>query len=171
MSSTAAEITEKLFVEHRGRLVSYLRNRGSIPGVQAQDMVQQAFLDFYRHVKQFKEMPKEPLAYLYRTAYNVLRMQLRDKKMDGLLDQVDSMDIFVDAISSSPEDQLAIEQRLEEVAIAINTLPNKCRRAFMLRKVYELSYKEVAEHEGISVNTAKTYVRRGFEGMQARLKK
>ena len=64
------------------------------------------------------------------------------------------------------ERDVVLKMELESVGVDIARLPDKCRQAFVLRKVYQYSYKEIARICGVSVNTAKSQVRNGFKIVQ-----
>lgn len=59
------------------------------------------------------------------------------------------------------------ELEFEAFCTAIGRLPAKCRKAFVLRKVYHYSCREIAEHCGVSVDTANNDVQRGLGLVQA----
>jgi RNA polymerase sigma-70 factor (ECF subfamily) len=46
---------------------------------------------------------------------------------------------------------------------AVRMLPAQCRRAFVLKKVYGYSRKEIAEHLNVSENTVQTQIARGMK--------
>lgn len=48
---------------------------------------------------------------------------------------------------------VAHNQELELLTEAIQTLPDRCRQIFTLRKVYGLSQRKIAEQLGLSENT------------------
>ena len=54
---------------------------------------------------------------------------------------------------------------LEQFALfckAVQKLPLQCRRVFILRKVYGLTHKEIAEHLDISVSTIEKHLATGI---------
>ncbi len=147
--------------QYRREIVHYLRKR--VPSHQVDDFAQETMLNVHAHVRNGNTI-ENPLAYLYRTASNVVRMHYRDQKMAALTDAVADIDsLGLEPEVPSAERSAVSELEFEAMCVAIGRLPEKCRKAFVLRKVYQYSYKEIAEYSGISVNTAKTYVRRGFE--------
>ncbi len=60
------------------------------------------------------------------------------------------------------EDEMEARQRIRMLAEAMAGLPPQCSRVFLLRKVYGLSYKEIAERLGISVSTAEKHAALGL---------
>ena len=45
---------------------------------------------------------------------------------------------------------------------AVASLPAQCRKAFLMRKVYGMSHKDVAEQLGISISTVEKHVASGL---------
>jgi RNA polymerase sigma factor (sigma-70 family) len=52
-------------------------------------------------------------------------------------------------------------QELEILTEAIQSLPDRCRQIFTLRKVYGLSQAEIAQRLGVSENTISTQLKIG----------
>ena len=164
LSSVKAAAPVPGIEQYRSEVVSYLRKR--VPSHRVDDFAQQTLLNVHAHVRNGNTL-QNPLAYLYRTASNVVRQHYRDQKMAALTDAVADIDTLgLESEVPSAERSAVSELEFEAMCVAIGRLPEKCRKAFVLRKVYQYSYKEIAEYSGISVNTAKTYVRRGFEMVQ-----
>ena len=59
----------------------------------------------------------------------------------------------------------------QEVHAALQKLPEKCRKVFLLKCVTGLRYKEIAEISDISVNTVKYHLGRGFSCHEGRTEK
>lgn len=59
------------------------------------------------------------------------------------------------------------DPELEHLCAAIAALPVDCRAAFVLKKVYQLSYPEIAKYCGSSINAAKSNVMKSFKLVQA----
>ena len=56
------------------------------------------------------------------------------------------------------ERQLAAEQELDRVHAIIEQLPPKCRRVFLLSRMHEMTYPQIAEHCGISVKMVEKHI-------------
>ena len=69
---------------------------------------------------------------------------------------------------SQPSAEHAID--LVDVCRAIVALPAECRQAFVSKKVYGLSYEEIASECGVPVDTAKARVMTGFRLVRASLR-
>lgn len=147
--------------QYRDELVLFLRRR--VPAHQVEDFAQQALLNVHAYVRNGNTLDR-PLAFIYETAKNVIRKNHRDQKMVALTDSVEDIETMTATPGApSAEQSAAGELELETLCAAISRLPEQCRKSFVLRKVYQYSYQEIAEHCGISVNTVKTHVKRGFK--------
>lgn len=97
------------------------------------------------------------------TASNVGRKNFRDQKTAAVADTHRDIDALEVASGAPPaERDVMSELEFEAFCTAIGRLPDKCRQAFVLRTVYRYSYKEIAEHCGVSVGTARNHVKKGF---------
>jgi RNA polymerase sigma-70 factor (family 1) len=97
-------------------------------------------------------------SYFFRTTRNLALNRL-DRCDHRLTDTVgDLLDQTVIQDSPSLEEQFESRERFELFCRAVRELPVKCRRVFVLRRVYGLSHKEIAEHMGISVKTVEVHL-------------
>ena len=64
--------------------------------------------------------------------------------------------------SRDPAETLTHDQELELLAAAIESLPQRCRLVVKLRKLWGLSYEEIARKLGISVNTVNAQLAKGM---------
>ena len=74
--------------------------------------------------------------------------------------QKDDQDFPIPDKRESPEKQLDRKERLQKLQLAIDSLPEKYRLAFMLKEAQELSYDETATILNISLGTAKSRIHR-----------
>lgn len=58
------------------------------------------------------------------------------------------------------------EHELERLCVAIAELPGRIRHAFVLRRVYGYSCREIAEQLGRSTNTVREQVAQGFKRLR-----
>ncbi|MEQ9825615.1 MAG: RNA polymerase sigma factor [Puniceicoccaceae bacterium] len=151
--------TENLY-PHEPFLRAWLNKRfPELPDID--DIIQEAYLKVY--LAHRKRPILRPKSYLFATARNLSINALRSAKVryenvlvksefDNVKDN--GMELF---------DIVQRESDLELLTRAIQSLPNKCRRIFTLRKVYGLSQKEIAEQLGLSVHTVYTQVAIGLQ--------
>ena len=96
-------------------------------------------------------------AWLTRIAHNLIIDQFRTERSEGLVyDEEQSNNIFNNAHLSdaSIEHQLANEQTFTDVCRLMNHLPDTQREVVYMRYYQNLSFKEIADQIGVSINTA-----------------
>lgn len=97
-------------------------------------------------------------AYFYRTARNLALNRLA-RSEHRLTDTVgDLLEQTVILEGPTLEEQFESSERFELFCRAVRQLPIKCRRVFILRRIYGLSHKEIAERMGISVKTVEVHL-------------
>ena len=125
-----------------------------------EDVTQEAFLKAYN-----AELEKEiehPKAYLFQIARNVALEGLR-KKSSQIADHiVDFDENSITGYESTVEVAMETQEYLGAFCEASAQLTPKCRRVFLMRKVYGFSYQELTERLGISLSTAEKHMRNGM---------
>ena len=123
---------------------------------EIEDIVQEAFVRVLE--AQNKRKIQVDDAYMYRTTRN-LALNTLQKSENRLTDTVgDLLSETVLLESISLEDEFESRERFLLFCSAVRQLPKKCQRVFILRKVYGLSLKEIAERMEISVNTVEVHM-------------
>ena len=112
---------------------------------------------------------RHPRAYLFRVATNLAVDGLRRRSAD--LQRHAELDDNTDQLSLLPTQETTVQARQELRLLdhAINELPPKCRRVFVLHKLKHWSHKEIAEHMGISHNMVEKHVMKGLSYCRKRL--
>ena len=139
------------FVRHVSRHGPALRRyllRLSKSKSDTEDIEQEAYLRIYE-ASERKEI-RNPRAFLFRIAYNLFVQDYR-KASNSPIDAVaDYDDLDVKEICASADEQVMMRERLGVVGDVIDALPPQCRRVFIMRKVYDLSHRQISEALGIS---------------------
>lgn len=133
----------------------------------AADLAQESFARVYAAQKSGTTI-RDPRALLYRTARNLLtdgyRRQAVRKAVDALPppDEQDRQGVDIDEPAGpdalEPETALASRQRFEAIAALVDSLPPRCREAFILVKFDGLSHAQAAAQMGIAVKTVEMQV-------------
>ena len=124
------------------------------------DVAQEAFLKAYN--VELKRDIEHPKAYLFQIARNVALEGLR-KKSSQIADHiVDFDENSITGYEGSVEAHMETQEYLGAFCEAAALLTPKCRRVFLMRKVYGFSYKEITERLGISMSTAEKHMRNGM---------
>src|SRR5580704_10626833 len=100
-------------------------------------------------------------AFLFTSARNVALDRLRRTRVVSLdaLAEMGRMDVLDQ--TPSVEERLNTRQELTLLMDAIASLPDRCREALTLRKLYGLSQREIAQRLGITESTVEKHVAYG----------
>lgn len=134
----------------------YLNNAQDI-----EDVSQEAFLRAFKAEKTTKVL--QPKSFLFRIAKNVAISQLRSKSRQ-ITDYIEDQSVGDVLVSEwSTEDEVMAQQKLGIHCEAVAALPPKCRRVYLMRKVYGMPHKEIAERLGIATSTVEKHLLKGVE--------
>jgi RNA polymerase sigma-70 factor (ECF subfamily) len=135
---------------HEAMLRAWLRGRFR-GEADVDDVIQEAYVRLLRAREQAEVV--SPKAFLFAVARNLALDRLRRRQVAQAepLAENEAMAVL-DEGGDIPE-TLARNQELELLTEAIQSLPDRCRQIFTLRKVYGLSQAEIAEKLGVSENT------------------
>jgi RNA polymerase sigma factor (sigma-70 family) len=123
------------------------------------DIRQEAYARVYEAA--LKARPEAPKAFLFATARHLMADRIRRERIVSIRagGDTDFLNVLVDEIS--PERRASAGEELTRLAHAFDRLSNKCREVVWLRRVKELSQKEVADHLGLSEKTVEKHLRVG----------
>ncbi len=124
----------------------------------AEDIFQETFIKAITTIKQgrYTETGKFR-AWISRIAHNLVIDHFRQEKNENtVLNEEYEMDLFNNQslCEKTIEEQLVKFQVLSDVKKLINFLPESQRAVLMMRYYDDLSFKEIAEKTGVSINTA-----------------
>ena len=133
---------------------------------EAEDVLQESFIEAYRHLAGFNHQAKFS-TWIYTIVLNrgrnhirhnrVLRWLSIDQQQDSDGDQR-SLDIPENA--PLPETTVAQKLQLEKIAEIVRTLPAHYQAIFTLYYFHNLSMEEVADRLGRPLSTIKVYLHR-----------
>lgn len=148
---------ETLLRRHKKRVYSYIyfivRNR-----TLCEDIFQETFLKVITTIKQgrYTESGKF-LAWINRIAHNLIIDHFRREQNENTQsnDNYD-YDLLNNAKLSdlSIEDELVRKQVMADVARLVDYLPENQKEVIRMRYYDDLSFKEIAEKTGVSINTS-----------------
>ena len=148
---------ECIYLEIRATLTRYV-SRYFKRSQEAEDVVQEAFVKVIQAQKQ-RDI-QSPKSYLFRTARNLSLAQI-SKTSYKLTDEVS--DILTDSelhMTKTMEEEFEVRENFEVFCSAVRNLPVKCRRIFVLCRVYGFSQKEVALRMGITLSAVEGHLTR-----------
>jgi len=123
------------------------------------DIRQESYARVYEAAQ--KERPQAPKAFLFTTARHLMVDRVRRERIVSIRagGENEYLNVLVDEIS--PEQRVVAEEELARLARAFDRLSTKCREVVWLRRVRELSQKEVAGRLGLSEKTVEKHLRTG----------
>jgi RNA polymerase sigma factor (sigma-70 family) len=144
---------------HADALKGWLRAR--FPAIVDPDnIVQEALTRVWRSQETARAVA--PKALLFTTAHNLAIDQLRRQNIAPFEPLTETAETFVYEEGPTPADSTALNQELELLTQAIQSLPDRCRQVLTLRKIYGLSQKEIAAQLGIAEHTVEVQVANGM---------
>jgi RNA polymerase sigma factor (sigma-70 family) len=126
----------------------------------ARDLAHEAYVRLLR-VKR-KDLIRDPQAYLYRIAANILYEFELKKKADAVGLTRCAVYQFVDTDAGHPERDVEVLLARKRIEAVLSELSPKCRAVLILYRRDGLSYKEISAQIGISTSMVKKYLARGL---------
>ncbi|NIB40563.1 RNA polymerase sigma factor [Pseudomaricurvus alkylphenolicus] len=148
------------FVTHQAalkRFISrFLHNTQDI-----EDVAQEAVLRAFSAEKE--AVIEQPKSFLFRIAKNVAvsELRLKSRQITDYIEDQAASDVLLG--ESTLEDEVQAQQRLGLHCEAVAALPPQCRKVYLMRKVYGMPHKEIAERLGIAVSTVEKHLMKGVE--------
>jgi RNA polymerase sigma factor (sigma-70 family) len=144
---------------HRPELLNYARRQLGGRAELAEDVLQDAFLNAYRHLAAGTR-PRNTRAWLYAIVHNAAINVARAPQPPVTLEANHS-------IAGGPTPSEAIEQRewLDWLMGAIGALPARQRDALVGHAIEGRSYRELASREQTTVSAIKTLIHRARRGL------
>ncbi|MBL8267348.1 RNA polymerase sigma factor [Steroidobacter sp.] len=147
---------------HERALVRYLsrvwRTRSEVD-----DLLQEVYVRVYESAE--KSRPVAVKSFLFTSARNLMTDRARRARVVAIeaVEDIEELSSCVDEVT--PERRLSARQELKMLASAFDNLSPRCREVVWLRRVDELSQKEVAARLGVSARTVETYLIRGMQAV------
>lgn len=163
----------ELFTEFHQRFVrfayTYVDNY-----MEAEDIVMEAMTYYWENRTRLLEA--NPSAYIFATIKNKCLNYLRDQQyFQAASEQMQEHEAWKLSIRIStleacnPEELLSQEMR-QLVERALNKLPEKTRRVFIMRHFEEKSYREIASEMNMSVKGVEYHMSKATESLKKALK-
>ena len=154
------------FIDRYGGLVLSIARRFTSTEADAEDAVQEIFLDVWKSCKSYRsEIASEKT---FTTMIARRRLIDRSRKRRIATDH----SFQVEQLTSSTHSATETAELAEEAEIAasfLNELPNDQSRIIKLSIYDGLSHSQIAELTGVSLGTVKTQIRRGIIKLRERI--
>lgn len=124
----------------------------------AEDIFQDTFIKVVRSLNMGKYTDNGKfVSWVMRIAHNLIIDHYRkEKNLNTLSNDGTEIDLFNSSKFSDDniEDLIINEQILSEVRVLVKELPDDQRQVVLMRHYLGLSFKEIADQTGVSINTA-----------------
>lgn len=168
------EAFDELLLRYKDRLYSYISYIVKNNDV-ADDLFQETFVKAIITLRQGKYHESGKFyAWLTRIAHNLLIDQIRSERNENLSYHQDEENNLRDQTSIlvfNRENEMVQEQMLKEVKLMVDKLPNSQREVVFMRYYQDLSFKEIADITGVSINTALGRMHYAVKNMKRMAKK
>ncbi len=148
---------EKLINKHRKKVYSYILYNVKDEHL-AEDIFQDTFIKVIRSLKQGKYKDNGRfLSWVLRISHNLIIDHYRkEKQLQTISNDNYETDIFnTQKLSDKTiEDRIINRQITRELRGLIQELPQDQKEVVILRHYCDLSFKEIADHTNVSINTA-----------------
>jgi RNA polymerase sigma-70 factor (ECF subfamily) len=149
---------EALYASHADWLNAWLRRQTRCPQ-KAADLVQDTFCRLVNRPD--SHPPRVPRTYLATIARRLLIDDARRAKIERAF--LDTQFLLTDGAYEPGPDQVAEAIReLMEVTQALDALPERVRRAYLLSRLDGRSHAEIATELGVSKSMVKQYVAKAY---------
>ena len=147
---------EVLLNRHKSRVFAFIMSK-----IKNKDLSEDIFQDTYVKVVNSLQKGKyneegKFLPWVMRIAHNLVIDHFRKQKKMHMVRSNNDFNIF-DVIKDdniNVDDRLIRDQIFSDLRGLINLLPNDQKEVLMMRYFEEMSFKKIAEHFDISINTA-----------------
>lgn len=168
------EAFDELLLRYKDKLYAYIAFYTKNNDI-TDDLFQETFVKAIINLRKGKYNEKGKFyAWLTRIAHNLLIDQIRNEVSENLCYHQNEEE-YINSLSNlwviNRENEIVKEQTLHDVKLLIEKLPSTQREVVFMRYYQELSFKEIAEAKGISINTALGRMHYALQNMKAMAKK
>lgn len=137
----------------------------------SEDIVQDVFLALWmkRESIDFND-PIKP--YLYKATYNKSISYLNSLQESLAIDEQSiKLQLQQKIISYDLQESLLLKEISEEIMLCVDTLPEQCRKVFLLSRGQGLKNKEIAQQLNINEKTVEGHISKALAELRSHLKK
>jgi RNA polymerase sigma-70 factor (ECF subfamily) len=149
----------ELIARYHNVLLSHLRQRLRIAD-DAADVAQETYIRMLQY--EGSREVRSPSSLLFRVAINIANDLGRSEQARHAADHCGVDGLEIESGLAGPEREVAAAQDLEQLYRVIEQLPPKCKQVFLLSRVQNMTYPEIACHCGISVKMVEKHISRAL---------
>jgi len=162
-----------LINKHKQRLFSFIYSKVKNKDI-TEDIFQDTFIKVIRTLKRanYNEEGKF-LPWVMRIAHNLVIDYFRKNNRMPTFQNTEEFDIFsvLKDGSLNAEKQIIQEQIFADVRELVNELPEEQKEVLVMRMYKDMSFKEISENTGVSINTALGRMRYALINMRKLIEK
>ncbi|MEJ7560849.1 MAG: sigma-70 family RNA polymerase sigma factor [Pedobacter sp.] len=139
----------------------------------AEDIFQDAFIKVINTLRSGKYNEEGKfLPWVMRIAHNLVIDYFRREKRAPIITSADGTDVFntLQFLEESAEDRILREQTHLDLRSMIRLLPEDQKEVLIMRHYADLSFKEIADLTGVSINTALGRMRYALSNLRKMMK-
>jgi RNA polymerase sigma-70 factor (ECF subfamily) len=165
-STVAADAEERTrwflhhVLPHEAALRGWLSRRRSIDAAGVDDIIQESYAVLAERER--VDDIQHPRAYLFQIARSLVVRNIRRSRIVPILAVEDLERFEFTDEAATPEQSAASRDELRRLAEIIASMPGQTREAFVLRRIHELSQREIAARMGLSESTVEKHIARGI---------
>lgn len=137
---------EAVYRNHQSELKLHLARIVDCPDIAA-ELVQECFIIFSKEIQ--KQVIEHPRGFLFRTAKNLAYDHIKHRKV-AEKHQSTTLAPILNEEAPSAERLVETDEKLTIVSSIVDELPERTRHAFILSRVYGMTYAEIARELNIS---------------------
>lgn len=162
-----------LINRHQQRLFSFIYSKVKDKDI-TEDVFQDTFIKVIKTLKKGKYNEEGKfLPWVMRIAHNLVIDHFRKSNRMPAFRNTDEFDIFsvLGDGNLNAEKQLIQEQIFSDVRELVNELPEEQKEVLVMRMYKDMSFKEISENTGVSINTALGRMRYALINMRKLIEK
>ena len=138
--------------------------RGIVPPKEVEDIVQETYVRACQ--AEHRQEIRAPRSFLYKTARNLALDYLKRAETRLTVSGEDHKTAALGEhhrLGDETFDQVSADEEFSNFCDAVRHLPIQCRRAFVLKKVYGYSQREIAQELELSESTVEKHIANGMK--------
>ncbi|MDE5708189.1 MAG: sigma-70 family RNA polymerase sigma factor [Alistipes sp.] len=163
----------QLIERHSHRVRDYIRMMVKDRDI-AEDIFQETFIKVVRVIDEGRYTDSGKfVSWILRIAHNQVIDYFRAQRQEKAVSEAEAgYDLFgsLRLAEKTVEDSLVAEQTCREIRALVGSLPEEQREVVLMRYFSGLSFKEIAEQTGVSINTALGRMRYALINMRRMIK-
>ena len=135
-----------------------------VPPKEIEDIVQETYVRVYQ-IENKDKITDFP-SFLLKTARNLAldHVKRAESRLVVSVEEFEGAEIGkTEWLSDRTFDQVASDEEFSQFCEAVRMLPVQCRRAFVLKKVYGSSQREIAREMNVSESTVEKHIAQGIK--------